>query len=88
MNEGKARVSAPVWDRKTYRRGPNRENAQGREETFWVILTSEAGFYRSRSLSKEKTGKRWSVAGSLTGWDLEKGVCFGAYVVDDDWLVC
>jgi len=38
-----------------HRRGPNRENAQRREEAFWMILTSKTGFYRSRSLLKRKT---------------------------------
>ena len=30
------------------------KNAQRREETFWMILTSKTGFYRSRSLWKRK----------------------------------
>ena len=67
-------------DRKRYGRGPNRENAQRRKETFWMILTSKTGFYRSRSLSKEKTVVS-------TGFSDRLEIGKGAYVVDDDWLV-
>jgi hypothetical protein len=81
------RTDVDRWKAKVTRRrrGPNRENAQRREEAFWVILTSKTGFYRSRSLLK-RNAKR-SSAPVLWQAGVGEGVCSRAYVVDDDWLV-
>ena len=77
----KVKVSAPVQGIVRRRRGPNRENAQRREEAFWMILTSKAGFYRSRSLFLKRNDRQRVLQKTWV-----EGL--GAYVVDYDWLVC
>lgn len=61
--------------------GPNRENAQRREEAFWVILTSKTGFYRSRSLFESEMGNdRQRLCSGGFGWEGD-GVCVYVCVV-------
>lgn len=60
-----------VWD------GPNREDAQGREETFWVVLASKSSLDSPGALQVRNSASSW----------VRKHLSGGTHIVDHDWLV-
>ena len=81
------------------RDGPNREDAQGREETFWMVLPSKASLYRARALAsraatqavstrRAPTIERGLTLSMTTGWFVSTSSNSAMASLKSVWLLC